>query len=412
MRSFIKNSTISACFALLSLSLLCQPAFCRDDGKVSYLDGVSSSYLYNQSSDSGNGIEATFKLDTKPIITNSNKKVTMSLRDSDIQQALRMLADKAGINIIFDKSVEGKITLDLHDIDVNDAFLVIFKSRQLTYTMDANTLTVMTNDAYKETGYSRQNMTVLPIKYVSADSVAQFLNKNLFKSGITGLSNKPIVTSNPGTNQIVVFGSNADVMAIKRILPVLDVKPLINNFKVNHTTPKEMAQLICDSLFYKSGEEDGKKSSEKIDLEGDEVRLGGGVLVCRDSSNTQQSSDEDNLSAFRANPLSVSYFSELGQIGVYGGSQEQVNLIRDFIKMHDKKQLMAYIELSVIELNETGSKEFSNEWNLWTPFISLGFTPGGGLQTASTPFFVWGHEYPTNAEGSAFVRKVSNNNAL
>ncbi len=406
----IKPCQISKiCLTLLSLTLLSQTVLGYEDSKVSYLDSVSSSYLYDNQSGEGNsllnlnsvdakGIETTLKLDSMPVITNTKAKVNLSLRDSDLKQALRMLADKAKLNIVFDESVDGKITLDLNNIDINDAFMVIFKSSQLTYTMDGNTITVMKLDAAKELGYTRRNMTVLPVKYVNAESVAEFLNANLFKSKIFGLSSQPIVTSNPRTNQIVVFGSNADVTAVKRVLPVLDTKPMVNSFKVNHTTPKEMATLICDSLFYsENGSSVNNSSSSSATTESDEVILGSGIVACRDNSETSTSSSNDeSLSAFKTTPLTITYFPELGKISAYGGSVEQIEVIKDFIKEHDKKQLMAYVELSVIELNETGSKEFSNTWNLWTPFIALSFTPSDGLTTNSlSPFFIWGNQYPT-----------------
>ena len=408
-----KPNRINICLTLLSLRLLTQSVFGYDN-RVSYLDSVSTSYMQSQPADGksllnlnsmdAKGIEATFRLDSNQPITNSNAKINVSLRDSDIRQALRMLADKAGVNIAFDESVVGRVTLDLKNVNVNDAFMVVFKSCQLTYFMEGNTVTVMTLEKAKDVAYTRKNMTVLPVKYVNAESVAEFLNDNLFNSNIFGLSSQPIVTSNPRTNQIVVFGSSADVMAVKRILPVLDTKPMVNNFKVNHTTPKEMATLICDSLFYDADTSNNSSSSE-TDMESEEVVLGGGVVACRDevssstssSSRTNRSRNGSNgttLAAFKANPLTITYFSELGKIGVYGGSVEQVEIIKEFIKEHDKKQLMAYVELSVIELNETGSKEFSNEWNLWTPFISLGFRPDEGLTTTS-PFFIWGNQYPT-----------------
>ena len=408
-----KPNRINICLTLLSLTLLTQSVFGYDN-RVSYLDSVSTSYMQSQPADGksllnlnsmdAKGIEATFRLDSNQPITNSNAKINVSLRDSDIRQALRMLADKAGVNIAFDESVVGRVTLDLKNVNVNDAFMVVFKSCQLTYFMEGNTVTVMTLEKAKDVAYTRKNMTVLPVKYVNAESVAEFLNDNLFNSNIFGLSSQPIVTSNPRTNQIVVFGSSADVMAVKRILPVLDTKPMVNNFKVNHTTPKEMATLICDSLFYDADSSKTSSSSE-TDMESEEVVLGGGVVACRDEvssgssssssiSRSRNGSNGTTLAAFKANPLTITYFSELGKIGVYGGSVEQVEIIKEFIKEHDKKQLMAYVELSVIELNETGSKEFSNEWNLWTPFISLGFRPDEGLTTTS-PFFIWGNQYPT-----------------
>lgn len=410
MQKFRPGSVGKICLTLLSLTLLSQTVFGYED-KVSYLDSVSSEYIYNNQTSNSNilnmnsfdarGIEATLQLDSVSNISNSQAKINLSLRESDLRQALRMIADRAGLNIVFDKSVEGKITLDLNNVTVNEAFMVIFKSSQLTYTMDGNTITVMTLEAAKDIAYTRQSVTVLPIKYVNADNVATFLNDNLFSSNIFGLSKQPIVTSNPRTNQIMVFGTMADVNAIKRILPILDTKPMINSFKVNHTTPEEMASLICSTLFAgdSNSSSGGSSSSSSSD---DRIALGGGTVACRDMgvNGMNNGQGSNSLTAFNAMPLTVTFFPELGKIGIYGGSVEQVEIVKDFIKEHDKKQLMAYVELSVIELNEAGSKEFSNTWNLWTPFISLGFDQGSGLTTTS-PFFIWGDNYPTTITTSS-----------
>ncbi len=409
MLKFRPYSVGKVCLTLLSLTLLTQTVFGYDYDKVSYLDSVSSSYMYDtQSSDSSllhlnsidaRGVEATLRLDSMPVIIDSTKKINLSLRDSDLKQTLRMLADKAGLNIVFDKSVEGKVTLDLNNVTLNEAFMTIFKATMHTYVLDGNTVTVMSTEAAKDIAYTRQNMTVLPVKYVNAENVATFLNENLFESDIFGLSNKPVVTSNPRTNQIVIFGTMTDVNAIKRVLPVLDTKPMVNSFKVNHTTPAEMASLICEAILY-NGENSGSSvsgSGSNSDDSSDKIVLGGGQVACRDEANTSggssgsSSSTGGKLSAFKGAPLTIAYFPELGTINTYGGSVEQIQIVKDFIKEHDKKQLMAYIELSVIELNEEGSKEFSNTWNLWTPFISLGFEPGSGLTTLS-PWYIWGSE--------------------
>ena len=413
MQKFRPYSVGKICLSLLSLTLLTQTVFGYEYDKVSYLDSVSSSYMYDtQAADSSllhlnsldaRGVEATLRLDSMPVITDQTKKINLSLRDSDLKQTLRMLADRAGLNIVFDKSVEGKVTLDLNNVTLNEAFMTIFKATMHTYILDGNTVTVMSTEAAKDIAYTRQNMTVLPVKYVNAENVATFLNENLFESDIFGLSNKPVVTSNPRTNQIVVFGTMTDVNAIKRVLPVLDTKPMVNSFKVNHTTPAEMASLICEAIFYNGNGSSGGSISANQEDSSDKIVLGGGQVACRDEANGgsggsysggSSSTGGGKLSAFKGAPLTVAFFPELGTINTYGGSVEQIQVVKDFIKEHDKKQLMAYIELSVIELNEDGSKEFSNTWNLWTPFISLGFDPGSGLTTLS-PWYIWGNEVST-----------------
>ena len=430
MQKAICKNLNKICLSLLSLTMLTSTAFGYDDGKLSYLDSMSSSYLYGQAqtnsallninSPEARGVETSLKLDVSPVITNSNSKINLSLRNSDLKQVLRMLASKAKLNIVFDESVDGKITLDLNNINLNDAFMVIFKSSKLTYVKDGNTITVMTLEAAKTNAYTRKNMTMLPVRYVNSDDVAKFLNDNIFTSNIFGLTNQPIVTSNPRTNQLVVFGSAADVAAVKRILPSLDTKPLVSNFKVNHTTPKEMAALICDSLFQSSNSSDSSsKGEENDDTENEDIVLGGGIVACQvgssnsssGSSSSSSSTSGENLTSFPTKPMSVAYFTDLGRVGVYGGSVEQAEMIKDFITEHDKKQMMAYIEVSIIELNDTGSKAFNNTWNLYTPFISLGFDGTNfTVGSASNPFFMWGHEVLDKSGNQTVTR--SNNHAL
>lgn len=414
MQKFRPEKMSKLCLSLLSLTLLTQTVFGHEEDRISYLDSISGQYMQtNQTSNAGlinmnsfdaQALEATLKLDSAPVIPNSQAKINLSLRDSDLKQVLRMLADKAKLNIVFDKSVDGKVTLDLNNVSLNDAFNIIFKANKLNYTLENNTLNVMSLEASKNMAYSRQNVTVLPVKYVNATDVANFLNTNLFESNIFGLSKRPIVTSNARTNQLMVFGSMADVNAIKRILPIIDTKPMVNTFKVNHVTPAEMATLICNTLLYNGSDSTSSTSSTSSSSSEDALAMGAGEIACRaesaEGSGAKGKSDSKDLATFNSTPLSIAYFSDLGTINTYGGSVEQVESIKQFIKEHDKKQLMAYVELSVIELNERGSKEFSNTWNLWTPFINLGFSPSDGLTTYQNPFFIWGNNIPVTTTTS------------
>ena len=55
-------------------------------------------------------------------LIDTDSTITLSLRDSDVKQVLRMFADKAKMNIVFHNSVSGKVTLDLVDTQLNEAF--------------------------------------------------------------------------------------------------------------------------------------------------------------------------------------------------------------------------------------------------------------------------------------------------
>ena len=355
---------------LLSAALLLSaPAVMALDDN--YYD--SGYYGYNQ-----------LKLDANVAITDKQDKVNLSLRDSDVRQVLRMFADKAGLNIVCHSSVNGSVTLDLVDVSLNDAFKLVLKIAGLSYYLDDNTLIVMSkNDANNE-AFAAKEMTVLPVKYVDAAKIAEFLNKNIYGKKRTGLSTTEIATVNTATNELIIFGMENDVKIAQSVIDQFDKKPISATFIVNHTTPAEMASMICNMLSPSGGNVTGEQmnmsspedegatgfaSDEEGGGEGGEggsggssepVKLGESYTACSLSGTVTLGS----TIPFNVQNLKVSYFPQRGTIKIIGGSQSQIDMIGDFIKENDVKQPQAFVELSILELTEDGSKEFSNTWNV------------------------------------------------
>ena len=357
-------------------------------------------------------------------LRNGNQLITVSLRDSDVKQVLRMFADKAGLNVVFHSSVEGNITLDLVGVTLNNAMDMISQMAELSYVVENGTLLVMKNEAAKTLKVSKQNINIIPIKYANSVKVADFLNTNIFGLNKPGLSNSETAVSNPSQNEVLIFGSENDYKMALNVVRVLDKKPKTTTFKVNHTTPKEMGKLICESLFLdltqKSGEDSktfsgfqqitdadspqntveyktqqaqttqqtqggqiGQMTGQTLTTTG--VVVGGGVVACQVSGDT--SSKE--LKSFSDTSLTIMYLPQLGTINMIGGSDAQIEMVSDFIKKNDKKQAQAFVELSIIELTDAGSKEFNNTWNVYSKWFS-GSVGGAGLKTGTnTPIF-WG----------------------
>ncbi len=369
------------------------------------VDGTPDPGFLNLNSPEARNTKTKIKLDASTTITNSPNKITLSLRDSDVRQVLRMFADKAGINVVFHSSVEGKVTLDLANVTLNDAFLLVMKSCELTYIKDGSNLIVSSIEASKDLGAGKQSLTVIPVKYVEAPSVAKFLNANVFSSKMSGISNKQVVASNPRTNEIMIFGTDNDAAVAEKVVAQLDKKPMVNIFKVNHTTPKEMAALLCDTMIPSNESlnnqgtvtqsvqtqiDDGETEQDSEDDSIKAMKMGGGFVACRatatDTSGGVSGSvtgDASTMIPFPVVPMTITFSPDLGLVTVYGGSVEQLEIIKDFINKNDIKQPMAYIELAVIELNEDGSKEFDNVWNLWTPVFSVGFNSTTGLSNST-----------------------------
>ena len=362
---------------------------------------TNEKYIIDADDPEAVSIPSTTRLTGNIQIAGSSKQVTLSLRDADVKQVLRMFADRANMNIIFHNTVRGEVTLDLKDVPINTALEFVLDACELTYIRQDNNIIVASKDAAKDLSYARQNFTTIPVKYVNAQAIADFVNKSIFNGKYQGVSSVPVVAINANKNELMVFGTEEDEELIKKILVKLDVKPMMNVFPVNHISPQEMAATICDTILSDKSEGGANQgvsiSAASRSTGGDEIELGGGYTVCvvgENNGTIEESEETDDLVNYTSNPLTVAYFPALGTVATYGGSREQVKMIESFIKLHDKKQPMAYIELSLIQLSENGSEAFSSDWMVWTPLGGFNFNGTSGFSTNQwAPTFFKGNSY-------------------
>lgn len=376
---------------------------------------------------------SSLKLEGDISISKKNPKISLSLRNSDVKQVLRMFADKAGLNIIFHSSVDSAaptsssnsqsasnsqssnnsasgspsgipspsgssapnvsplpngnsssgtstsssptasagrtVTMDLVNVPLNDAFKMVMQVSGLTYYIDHNTMIIADATAAQSLNLAKQELMTIPVKYVDASSLAAFLNKNIFSINKPGLSNSQIAVTNPNSNEILIFGTPNDFIMAKKIVAQFDVKPLEETFVVNHTTPKEMADLLCNVLFKSKSLTNGSGSSSGGSSSGGSssgLSLGAGVVACQFNNAVNAGA----LSSLNNSSLSIAYFTDKGTIDIMGGSAQQMEQIKDFILKNDKKQPQAYLEISIVELSEDGSRSFNNTWNVWSNMFS------------------------------------------
>lgn len=91
--------------------------------------------------------------------------------------------------------------------------------------------------------------------------------------------------------------------------------------------------------------------------------------------------------------MTISYYPSRGMINVMGGTPQQLQMIKNYISMNDKKEPQAYLEVSIVELSDTGTRQFDNTWQIWSKYFSANFS-GGSLATNQL--------YPTFFKGEGF----------
>lgn len=401
MRSKISKKIISGVMAMSFLMMnISSVAFAQDGSPVIRSEQAIKSMDINS--------------DTQ--IKNGDSIVNLSLRDADVKQVLRMFADQAGMNIMFAPDIKGTVTMDLVDVTLQKALSLVTSMYKLKYGIQGRTMIVANlDDDDVDYGAGSKDIIIVPVKYVSAVSIASFLNKNIFnKNGLNhSVSSKPVVTVNPANNELIIMGTRADALMAQKIIDEFDRKPTITNFKVNHVTPAEMAGLICSTLIpsFMSGDSaTGGAAGIPTGFAADSfgggssggLSIGGGQLLC---SIEQKAEDNDELSSFSFKNMTVSYFPTIGIVQIIGGSQTQLNMIKEYIAANDLKAPQAYLEIQIIALSEKGSKTFDNTWQYMSKGLSV--NASNGIRTASSgggknyPIFLTGHGFSEQAKGTS-----------
>lgn len=339
--------------------------------------------------------------------------INLSLRNTDVQQVLRMFADKAGLNIVFHQSATGTVTLDLVDVKLEDAFKMVMKMTDLTYVIKDKTMLVVATSKAETLNLTKDNIGILPVKYTDAAYLAHFLNTNIFGMNTPGLSYGPIVSTNADKNELLVFGTENDYQMAKKIVERFDKKPVMTTYRVNHTTPFEMAKMICQTLFQLPFEGNvanaGGAYNAKLNAtlktqaaatKAPEGSIGGGTVACVLTSGVATG----NISSYQAKPTMTLYVQpELGTLTMMGGSEQQIQMVNDFILENDRKQPQAYLEISIIALTEEGSKDFQNTWMYQGKHLTMSFNGTSGFSTNS---YSW-HGPSTGADVHALNQKIS-----
>ena len=125
----------------------------------------------------------------------TRKRITIDLRDADIQNVLRMIADEGNINIVAGEGVDGNVTLRLRSVPLDDALVVILRSQNLGWEQQGSIIRVAPiaqfNDAY-ERELARLsdawmleplNVRILALGYADATAVSNLVRGVISQRG-------------------------------------------------------------------------------------------------------------------------------------------------------------------------------------------------------------------------------------
>ncbi|MBC5806333.1 MAG: hypothetical protein DLM53_12260 [Candidatus Eremiobacter antarcticus] len=148
----------------------------------------------------------------------SNRNVTLDVKNADILDVLKLLANESGQNIVATQNVKGVVTVSLHDVPLRTALDLIVRTNGLDYRRMRNIYIVGPaadlNAQFGSIGQVATQTVAFPIKYALPADLAKQL------AGILPASS---FTVDARTNTVLVSGSADIIQSARNFMALSDV---------------------------------------------------------------------------------------------------------------------------------------------------------------------------------------------
>lgn len=167
----------------------------------------------------------------------SGEKISMDFKDIDIQNALRLLAELNGLNILTSDSVQGTLTMRLVDVPWDQALDMILEAKGLGKVLQGNVLRIAPlaeiqrmAEARLRAQESNQQLEpitteMIPVSFASASDIRTLLMEGDQEKGTRLLSQSGSVSIDQRTNTLIVKDMVSHQAQIRRMVAALD-KPI------------------------------------------------------------------------------------------------------------------------------------------------------------------------------------------
>jgi len=158
----------------------------------------------------------------------NGRLISLDLQDTDIDNALRIIAEVSNLNIIASDDVTGKVTLRLIDVPWDQALDVILKTNGLDKVQEGNVIRIapveklrLEREALKQAQEAEEELEPLTVKYVRISYAKASELKPLVESVIT---ERGTVAYDERTNQLIVKDTRKGIKNVAQLVGKVDLR--------------------------------------------------------------------------------------------------------------------------------------------------------------------------------------------
>ncbi|UTL93759.1 type IV pilus secretin PilQ [Pseudomonas fluorescens] len=159
--------------------------------------------------------------------------ISLNFQDVEVRSVLQVLADYAGINLVASDTVQGNVTLRLHEVPWDQALALVLRSKGLARREEGNVLLVAPAAELAEQSRGARigqeldaqlqplQRELLPIHHAQAADLAELLLATLADDGI--LTGRGSLSVDARTNTLVAYQPADRLADLRQLVAQLDV---------------------------------------------------------------------------------------------------------------------------------------------------------------------------------------------
>ncbi|MDD4940709.1 MAG: secretin N-terminal domain-containing protein [Candidatus Omnitrophica bacterium] len=174
-------------------------------------------------------------------------KISLDLRDIDIGEAFKYISEKTGLNIVPTKAVTGRVTMTAESVSVKDVFDIILRSNNLAYEKKGSIYNIMTEAEYKtfygRSFYDTRVFKVFRLQYAIPEQAFNLVNTMKSEIG------KVLMDQESGL--ILVIDTPDRVRHMESTIYAMDQKNVIEVFSLKYARAKDVEEQLKNQLDVK-----------------------------------------------------------------------------------------------------------------------------------------------------------------
>ena len=194
---------------------------------------------------------------------------SLELKNVDIIDVLKLIADKSGLDIVAGRDVVGKVSIYLKEVSVKDALRIILDSYNLAYAEDNGVIRIMTDKDFQlKYGYKfgeRIETRILKLNYSDVSELGIVLNQ---MKTIVGR-----IIPEKTTNTLIIMDIPEKIDILENFVKQVDVPRKTKVFELNYATAEDVSKKITETLTKNIGKVEIDARSNKIIVTDIPVRM-------------------------------------------------------------------------------------------------------------------------------------------